>query len=49
MGALLVRQNDPAMTDAITYTVEQYIPTTYLKTRGDQGLFPDWRKNESKQ
>lgn len=48
MEALLVRQSAAAMTDTITYTAWEHIPTTYLRTQYDQVLFPDWQKRQIK-
>ncbi|KAL9063589.1 MAG: hypothetical protein Q9161_009382 [Pseudevernia consocians] len=48
MEALLARQSGPAMTNTITYPAWQHIPTTYLRTREDQVLFPDWQERQIK-
>ena len=48
MEALLVRQSGAAMTDQITYTAWQHIPTTYLRTLDDQVLFLDWQDRQIK-
>ena len=36
------------MTDAVTYPAWQHIPTTYLKTRNDKVLFPEWQERQIK-
>ena len=48
MEALLVRQSGKAMTDKITYAAWRYIPTTYLSTRDDRVLFPEWQERQIK-
>ena len=48
MEGLLARQSGKAMTDKVTYPAWRHIPTTYLRTRDDQVLFPEWQERQVK-
>ncbi|KAL9619434.1 MAG: hypothetical protein Q9160_005945 [Pyrenula sp. 1 TL-2023] len=48
MASLLVRQSRPAMTDSVTYAAWRDIPTTHLKTKDDQVMFPGWQDRQIK-